>query len=184
MIIDNFDSFTYNLVQQVEEILEIRPEVIRNNELHEELYKRFDYFILSPGPGIPEEAGNLLSFIRNLPENKKLLGVCLGHQAIAEVYGGKLELLESVYHGIAHDVIPTTNDKLFAQLPSKFLAARYHSWQVQKDVPSTLEITCLDEENRVMGIRHKKRPVFGIQFHPESILTPNGTEIMTNFLNQ
>lgn len=182
LIIDNFDSFTYNLVQLVQELTGTRPDVVRNHVLTPDLYEKYEAFILSPGPGIPEEAGELKNFIEQFPKGKKLLGVCLGHQAIVEVLGGKLQQLEKVYHGVEDEINITCEDTLFENMNSTFLAGRYHSWHVSGELPEELEVICEDEHGIIMGIRHKTEKIRGIQFHPESVMTPDGKTILNNFL--
>ena len=182
LIIDNFDSFTYNLVQLVQQTTGILPRVVRNNELSSDLYLHYDSFLISPGPGIPEEAGTLLTFLSNLPNNKKVLGVCLGHQAIAIAFGGALKQLHEVYHGVSKKVNITKEDPIFRGLPPHFLAGHYHSWHVMPKLPICLEAIAHDDSSLIMALKHKTRPIVGIQFHPESIMTPDGAAIIQNFL--
>jgi anthranilate synthase component II len=189
LVFDNYDSFTYNLVHLVEKILHQKVEVFRNDQLALEKVKEYDKIILSPGPGIPEEAGLLLPLIKEYAATKSILGVCLGHQAIGQAFGGDLTNLSTVYHGVAMPVIPVRNGSeakspLFRGLPETFAVGRYHSWIVaEKNFPADLEITARDESNYIMGLQHKKYDVQGVQFHPESILTPLGEKIMRNWLN-
>jgi anthranilate synthase component 2 len=196
LVFDNYDSFTYNLVHLVEKILHQKVEVFRNDELPLEKVEQYDKIILSPGPGIPSEAGLLLPLIREFAPKKSILGVCLGHQAIGEAFGGKLVNLSTVFHGVATPVqlVAAKNGKakegkalsrLFIGMPSEIEAGRYHSWVVsEKDFPGELEITAWDNNHYVMGLQHKKFDVQGIQFHPESVLTPKGEEILRNWLAQ
>lgn len=183
LIVDNYDSFTYNLYHLVREIGGYDIEVQRNDKIVLEEVEHFDKIILSPGPGIPEEAGLLLPIIREYASRKSILGVCLGHQAIGEVFGGKLENLSQVYHGIQDPVDLIGNDPIFDRLNRRILVGRYHSWVISdKDFPEALEITAISKEKQIMAIRHKAYDVHGIQFHPESILTPQGRIIIENFL--
>jgi anthranilate synthase component 2 len=194
LVFDNYDSFTYNLVHLVEKILHQKVEVFRNDELPLEKVEAYDKIILSPGPGIPSEAGLLLPLIREYASRKSILGVCLGHQAIGESFGGKLINLSTVYHGVSTPVqlVASKNGKvqmekplsrLFSGLPAEIEAGRYHSWVVsEENFPDELEITAWDANHYVMGLQHKKFDVQGIQFHPESVLTPRGEEIMRNWL--
>lgn len=189
VIIDNYDSFTYNLSHLVKE-LGASVDVLRNDKFKLEDLEQYDKIILSPGPGIPEEAGLLLDVIRTYAGKKPMLGVCLGHQAIGEVFGGKLLNLSSVYHGvqmpalIMQDAEGRPKDYIFDQLPERIPVGRYHSWVVaEEDFPSSLEITAVDEDGHIMALRHKRYDIHGIQFHPESVLTPDGRQIVENWLN-
>ncbi|MBS1622001.1 MAG: aminodeoxychorismate/anthranilate synthase component II [Bacteroidetes bacterium] len=189
LVFDNYDSFTYNLVHLVEKILHQKVAVFRNDQIPLENVKEYDKIILSPGPGIPEEAGLLLPLIMEYAATKSILGVCLGQQAIGEAFGGKLENLSTVYHGVA-TAIKIKKEKLrkeshlFDGMPSEFEAGRYHSWIVSKEnFPDELEITAEDDNGYIMGLQHKKYDVQGVQFHPESVLTPMGEMIMKNWLN-
>jgi anthranilate synthase component 2 len=188
LVFDNYDSFTYNLVHLVEKILHRSVEVYRNDKLPLEKVKEYDKIILSPGPGIPEEAGLLLPLIKEYAASKSILGVCLGHQAIGQAFGGELTNLSTVYHGVALPVNPITDPLggksfLFNGLPDSFDVGRYHSWVVsEKDFPEDLEITARDDNNYIMALQHKKYDVQGVQFHPESVLTPLGEKIMRNWL--
>lgn len=184
LIIDNYDSFTYNLYHLIREVGTYEIEVLRNDRIAIDDVAAFDKIILSPGPGIPEEAGLLLPIIRRYAPTKSILGVCLGHQAIGEVFGAKLENLTTVYHGIQSSIHITAKDTIFEGLRTPFLAGRYHSWVVSREqFPDTLTITAESDEQQIMGLRHIEYDVHGIQFHPESILTPNGKLIIHNFLN-
>lgn len=189
LILDNYDSFTYNLVHLVEKILHQKVDVYRNDEIVLEKVKEYDKIILSPGPGIPNEAGMLLSLIKEYASSKSMLGVCLGHQAIAQAFGGKLINLTTVYHGVATNcqlssqLLSGANCKLFTGLPNNIKVGRYHSWIVSEEsFPDELEITARDENNYIMALQHKIFDVQGVQFHPESILTPDGEKIMKNWL--
>jgi anthranilate synthase component II len=184
LIFDNYDSFTYNLVHLVEKILHYRVDVYRNDQLPLEKIKEYDKIILSPGPGIPDEAGLLLPLIQEYAATKSILGVCLGHQAIGQVFGGKLTNLSTVYHGVATGckISPVS---LFAGLPPRIEVGRYHSWVVDKEgFPATLEITAEDDNGYIMALQHKTLDVRGVQFHPESVLTPDGEKIIFNWLQQ
>ncbi|MDB5008611.1 MAG: Anthranilate synthase component 2 [Mucilaginibacter sp.] len=184
LIIDNYDSFTYNLVHLVNEI-GLQCEVWRNDKFSIGDVDAFDRIILSPGPGVPSEAGLLLEVIEKYSSSKSIFGVCLGQQAIAEVFGGKLYNLKQPMHGIATPIkVTDTNERLFAGLPESFKVGRYHSWVVdEKAIPDVLKITAIDEEdNSVMALRHKQFDVRGVQFHPESVLTEYGKELMQNWL--
>lgn len=184
LVFDNYDSFTYNLVHYIEKISDARVDVFRNDKISLEAIGAYDKIVLSPGPGIPSEAGILLDVIRKYGPEKSILGVCLGEQAIGEVYGGRLLNLKNVYHGVATTMKVTCEDVLFKGLPATFKAGRYHSWVVdEKSLPDCLEIIAVDEEGRTMALRHKVYDVRGVQFHPESILTEHGEEMIKNWLN-
>lgn len=185
LIIDNYDSFTYNLVHLVNE-LGLQCEVWRNDRFEISEVDAFDKIILSPGPGIPSEAGLLLEVIEKYSPSKSIFGVCLGQQAIAEVFGGKLYNLKQPMHGIATPIkVSDKEERLFLNLPDSFKVGRYHSWVVDENaIPDTLEITAIDEaDNSVMALRHKTLDVRGVQFHPESVLTEFGKEMMQNWLS-
>jgi anthranilate synthase component 2 len=185
LVFDNYDSFTYNLVHLVEKIVHEKPDVHRNDKIDLAKIAEYDKIILSPGPGIPNEAGLLLPLIKEYAPSKSILGVCLGHQAIGEAFGGKLINLSTVFHGVATPCQLMDNKDLFAGLPSQIEVGRYHSWIVsEEDLPSTLEITARDDNNYIMAMRHKKYDVQGVQFHPESVLTPDGEKILRNWLKQ
>ncbi len=193
LVFDNYDSFTYNLVHLVEKIIHRKVDVYRNDELPLEKVKEYDKIILSPGPGIPEEAGMLLPLIREYAASKSMLGVCLGHQAIGEAFGGKLVNLSTVFHGVATPIrigegsgksISDSRSNLFKGLPGEFEVGRYHSWIVSDEsFPADLEVTARDEFDFIMAMQHKNLDVQGVQFHPESVLTPLGEKIMINWLN-
>lgn len=185
LVFDNYDSFTYNLVHLVEKITGTKTDVYRNDQIPLEKVDEYDKIILSPGPGIPEEAGLLLPLIRQYAASKSILGVCLGHQAIAEALGGKLVNLSTVYHGVALPVskVPGVCTKLFDGLGDRFEVGRYHSWIVSDDnFPEELEVTARDDNDYIMALQHKSYDVQGVQFHPESVLTPDGETILKNWL--
>ena len=185
LIFDNYDSFTYNLVHLVEKILHQKVEVFRNDKIALEDVKRYDKIILSPGPGVPKEAGLLLPLIKEYASTKSILGVCLGHQAIGEAFGGTLINLTKVYHGVATDCKVNNDSELFKGLPNNIKIGRYHSWIISdKDFPEELEVTATDDIDFIMALQHKKFDVQGVQFHPESILTPDGEKIMRNWLKK
>lgn len=183
VIIDNYDSFTYNLVHYLEE-LSGEVTVFRNDEFVIDELAAFDKILLSPGPGIPDEAGLLKEVIRHYAPTKSILGICLGQQAIGEVYGGSLINLDKVFHGISSKVkIVAKEESLFKNLPEEFEVGRYHSWVVATDnFPENLEITSIDENGQIMSLRHRIFDVRGVQFHPESVLTPYGKTILKNWL--
>jgi anthranilate synthase component 2 len=207
LVFDNYDSFTYNLVHLVEKIMRQKVDVYRNDQVPMEKIKEYDKIILSPGPGIPGEAGLLLPLIKEYASSKSILGVCLGHQAIGEAFGGKLVNLSEVYHGVATPVRVVSRESsnvsressdvngsnsrltshvsrgLFENLPEIFEAGRYHSWIVSdENFPEELEVTARDENNFIMALQHKTYDVQGVQFHPESVLTPRGEDILKNWL--
>nr|WP_315255913.1 aminodeoxychorismate/anthranilate synthase component II [uncultured Flavobacterium sp.] len=182
LVIDNYDSFTYNLVHYLED-LDCEVTVYRNDEFDIDEISGFDKILLSPGPGIPDEAGLLKAVIQKYAPTKSILGVCLGQQAIGEVFGGTLSNLDKVYHGVATLVKTSVNDELlFEGLGNEFEVGRYHSWVVDTNLPDVLEATSFDENGQVMSLRHKTYDVRGVQFHPESVLTPNGKKILENWL--
>ena len=189
LVFDNYDSFTYNLVHLIEKILHTQVEVHRNDQILLDQVEAYDKIILSPGPGIPEEAGLLLPLIKRFAATKSILGVCLGHQAIGESFGAKLKNLDQVFHGLATPIHLTnaasSADKgsIFSGFPTSFEVGRYHSWVVDKNtLPDCLEITAEDENGFIMAMRHKEYDVTGVQFHPESVLTPSGEQLMRNWL--
>ena len=191
LVFDNYDSFTYNLVHLVEKITGNKVDVFRNDQIAMENIKPYDKIILSPGPGLPSEAGMLVPLIKHYAASKSILGVCLGHQAIGEAFGGRLVNLSKVYHGVASPVNilerkitdPAVNADLFSGLPGGFMAGRYHSWVIDPiDFPESLQVTATDAAGHIMALRHKKYDVLGVQFHPESVLTPDGEKIMRNWL--
>ena len=183
VIIDNYDSFTYNLAHLVKS-LGADVTVLRNDLFALEELEAFDKIILSPGPGIPSEAGLLLDVIRTYAGRKPMLGVCLGHQAIGEVFGARLENLRDVFHGVATEGRQFGTDPLFRGLPERIVMGRYHSWVVSREgFPDCLEITAVSDEGQIMALRHREFDIHGIQFHPESVLTPDGADILRNWLN-
>jgi len=182
LVIDNYDSFTYNLVHYLED-LDCEVTVYRNDEFELDEIAHFDKILLSPGPGIPDEAGLLKQVIQQYGPTKSIFGVCLGQQAIGEVYGGTLSNLDKVYHGVATNVTKSVNDELlFEGLDNEFEVGRYHSWVVDTNLPDCLEATSFDENGQVMSLRHKTYDVRGVQFHPESVLTPNGKKMLENWV--
>lgn len=186
LVFDNYDSFTYNLVHLVKKVMpDAEVDVFRNDEIPLEKVAAYDRIILSPGPGVPSEAGQLLPLIKQYAATKPILGVCLGHQAIGEAFGGTLVNLSTVYHGVANDCkLQTADCKIFRGLPQTFPVGRYHSWVIQKEnFPGELEVTAVDDNGYIMALRHRKHDVLGVQFHPESVLTPDGETIMRNWLN-
>lgn len=184
LLLDNYDSFTYNLLHMVKQLGNTEIEVHRNDKIALEEIGRFDKIILSPGPGIPSEAGILLDVIKTYAPTKSILGVCLGEQAIGEAFGATLENLKEVHHGISSAIKVLRPDPLFEGLGESFEAGRYHSWVVShENFPDCLEITAEDNEGEIMALRHRTYDVKGIQFHPESVLTPQGMQIISNWLN-
>ena len=184
VIIDNYDSFTYNLSHLIKEI-GAEVTVIRNNQFTLNQLERFDKIVLSPGPGIPSEAGLLLDVIKTYKGRKPILGVCLGHQAIGEVFGGTLENLSDVFHGVATEGTQFSNDYIFDSLPKRITMGRYHSWVVSREnFPTCLEVTAVSDEGQIMALKHKNYDIHGIQFHPESVLTPEGKTIVKNFIER
>ncbi len=183
LVIDNYDSFTYNLVHYIEE-LNHKVDVYRNDQISLDAINKYDKIVLSPGPGLPKDAGILKEIIEKYAATKKILGVCLGMQAIGEVFGASLQNLDQVYHGIASAItITDENDVLYKSLPKTFDVGRYHSWVINKaTLPETLKITSIEENGQIMSITHKEFNVYGVQYHPESILTKNGKKIIENFL--
>jgi anthranilate synthase component 2 len=193
LVFDNYDSFTYNLVHLVEKIVGEKVDVFRNDQIPMENVQAYDKIILSPGPGLPAEAGLLLPLIKEYGISKSILGVCLGHQAIGEAFGGKLTNLSKVYHGVATPIhiIPQrprntkTNADLFNGLTDGFMAGRYHSWVIDPEsFPKVLEVTARDNNGHIMALRHRTLDILGVQFHPESVLTPDGELIMRNWLGK
>jgi len=184
LVIDNYDSFTYNLVHYIEKLTGQRADVFRNDEISVDDAGKYDKILLSPGPGVPSEAGIILDLIRKLGPTKSIFGVCLGHQAIGEAFGGKLTNLDKVYHGIASEIqVLTPNDSLYKGVPAKFNVGRYHSWVVDKQgLPECFTINSVDEHGLIMGISHKQFNVKGVQYHPESVLTEHGLTLVDNWL--
>lgn len=183
LILDNYDSFTYNLVQLVETVCDFEFEVHKNDKITIAEANKFDKILLSPGPGIPSTAGILNNLIKELGPNKSIFGVCLGMQAIGEVYGSKLINLDTVYHGIATETTIIEKDYLFNDCPKKFMTGRYHSWAVdEKTLSQELIITAIDKNKQIMALKHKTFDVRGVQFHPESILSEYGEQMMKNWI--
>ncbi|NJB70675.1 anthranilate synthase component 2 [Saonia flava] len=181
LMIDNYDSFTYNLVHYLED-LDCEVVVKRNDQLALEEVDAFNDIVLSPGPGIPNEAGLLKDIIKKYAPTKRILGVCLGQQAIGEVFGGTLENLDQVYHGTATKIDIVVDDPIFEGMPREIEVGRYHSWVVNPDLPEVLQATSLDENGQIMSLRHREYNVTGVQFHPESVLTPQGKQMLKNWL--
>jgi len=186
LVFDNYDSFTYNLVHLVQKIIPSKVDVFRNDEIPMEKVAEYDKIILSPGPGIPSEAGMLLPLIKEYADKKSILGVCLGHQAIGEAFGAKLINLATVYHGVATNCqLSIANCQLFSDLPPEISVGRYHSWIVsEENFPDELEVTAKDDNGYIMALQHKNYDVQGVQFHPESVLTPDGETILRNWLKK
>lgn len=183
VIVDNYDSFTYNLSHLLKE-LGAEVTVLRNDQFQLSQLETYDKIVLSPGPGIPSEAGLLLDVIRTYAGKKPIFGVCLGHQAIGEVFGGRLENLSEVFHGVATEGTLLGNDPVFEGLPRRITMGRYHSWVVSKEgFPECLEITAESDEGQIMALHHREYDIHGIQFHPESVLTPEGRQILRNWLS-
>ena len=186
LVLDNYDSFTYNLVQYIERVLKRAVDVRRNDQLTLEEVAVYDKILISPGPGIPIEAGITLDLIKEYGPSKSILGVCLGHQAIAEAYGGSITNLSTVYHGVTGQMKQLVDDEyLFSGVPTEFDAGRYHSWVVEHDtLPRDLEITVENDEGYIMAVRHREHDVKGVQFHPESVLTEYGGMMILNWINR
>lgn len=184
LVLDNYDSFTYNLVHILKEIATSNPlDVIRNNKISLKEVDAYSHILLSPGPGLPADAGIMPDLIKAYAPKKNILGICLGHQAIGEAFGGSLSNLQQVFHGIATEISQICEDPILKGLPKKFKVCRYHSWIVNEhDLPEPLVITSRDEAGSIMSIRHKEFKVFGLQFHPESIMTEHGKEMINNWL--
>lgn len=183
LVLDNYDSFTYNLVQYIQEILGHPVDVKRNDAISLEAVNGYDAVILSPGPGLPEEAGIMPDLIKKYAATKPILGVCLGHQAIGEAFGSKLENLADVFHGVETEVVVKDDDEpMFKELGGRFQAGRYHSWVVsQNDLPDCFVVTAEDQNGTIMAMRHKEYNIRGVQFHPESIMTTEGKKMLSNF---
>ena len=185
LLLDNYDSFTYNILHYVEVSDDVVCDVIRNDQFDLSELEQYHSFILSPGPGLPYEAGNLIPLIKAAYQHKKLLGICLGHQALAIALGGELKQLTNVMHGLQRTcTIIDEQDPLFYNLPKSFEAGRYHSWVVEgKNLPNNLVVSSIDENNNIMSMHHTELSVFGVQFHPESVMTPLGKQILSNWIN-
>jgi anthranilate synthase component 2 len=186
MVLDNYDSFTYNLVQYIERVIRKPVDVFRNDQVSLEKVGAYDKILISPGPGIPVEAGITLDLIRRYGPDKSILGVCLGHQAIAEAYGGSIVNLSTVYHGVSGQMKQVIEgDYLLEGVPTRFDAGRYHSWVVEPEtLPGELEVTVENDEGFIMAIRHREHDVRGVQFHPESVLTEYGGRMILNWVNK
>ena len=186
LLLDNYDSFTFNLVHLARDVAGVTPDVVRNDKIELNDVEQYDKILLSPGPGLPSEAGLMPELIRLYAPRKSILGVCLGHQCIAESFGAKLENLAQVSHGQGlATVIERPDELLFQGVDSPFVSGRYHSWVVSRqDFPACLEITATDEAGRVMALRHRELDARGVQFHPESVLTPSGADILRNWLEK
>jgi anthranilate synthase component 2 len=185
LVFDNYDSFTYNLVHYLEKVTDAAIEVHRNDKISLEEIERFDKILLSPGPGIPSEAGILIDVIKKHAPTKSILGVCLGQQAIAEAFGGSLRNLTEVFHGVATPIEIIKDDILFKNIPKKLNVGRYHSWAVNtNNLPNELEIIAVDESGSIMALRHKTFDVRAVQFHPESVLTEHGLQMIENWINK
>lgn len=183
LLVDNHDSFTYNLVQLLKNYGIADMVIVTNDTLSDELGETVDAILVSPGPGLPDEAGRLMPFLHTWVSKKPILGICLGHQALGMVLGGHLRQLHHILHGETSEILLTQPDALFTGIPQKFPAGRYHSWVLdEKALPAELAPLCLDEEGHVMAFRHARYPVYGIQFHPESYMTPMGQQIIRNWL--
>lgn len=184
LIVDNYDSFTFNLVHYLEEIQGVEVFVFRNNEITVEEAANYDAIVISPGPGLPSEAGITLALIRKYAGKTPILGVCLGHQAIAEAFGGSLRQLQEVIHGLERKcIVLKSDDPIFENIPNEFIAGRYHSWVPdEKSFPLELDILAIDENNCIMMLKHKVYPIYGMQFHPESIMTPEGKRLLRNWV--
>ena len=183
LVIDNYDSFTYNLVHYLQD-MDCEVVVKRNDKLSLEEVDQFEKILLSPGPGIPDEAGLLKAIIKRYGPTKSILGICLGQQAISEVYGGSIENLNKVYHGVATSIKRINDDEiLYKGIPQEFEVGRYHSWVVSKEMPDALMITSIDENGEIMSIKHVDHDVRAVQYHPESILTPLGKQLLKNWVD-
>lgn len=186
LVLDNYDSFTYNLVQYIQELVGHKVAVFRNDAISLDDVEAYDKIVLSPGPGLPKDAGIMPELIKRYAPTKEILGVCLGHQAIGEAFGGTLHNIEKVYHGVATPIeVVDGNALMFRGLPNDIEVGRYHSWIVERpNLPEDLQITAVDEHGAIMAMRHRKYNVRGVQFHPESVLTPMGKAMLRNFLFQ
>lgn len=183
LVFDNYDSFTYNLVHALREICDAQVDVVRNDKLQLEDAAVYDKIVLSPGPGVPSEAGLLLDLIRMYAPTKSILGVCLGHQALCEAFGATLINLTDVHHGLSEKIVRIAPDPLFEGLSDSFDVGRYHSWTVSpENLPDCIEVTAVDEEGQIMAIQHRQFKLHGVQFHPESVLTPDGLTILKNWV--
>jgi len=185
LVIDNYDSFTYNLVYLLKQFKGVKVDVIRNDKVDLDALSGYDKLLFSPGPGVPQEAGMMCGIIKAYAATKPMLGVCLGHQAIGEVFGSKLKNLTQVFHGIATDIFVKIDEGIFRAVPKTFKAGRYHSWVIDEiNISEELEVTAIDENNLIMAVAHKKYDIQGVQFHPESILTEHSAIMMGNWINK
>jgi anthranilate synthase component 2 len=183
LIIDNYDSFTYNLVQYLREITEGKIDVYRNDQIDLDAIDAYDAIVLSPGPGLPKEAGLLLDIIKTYSGRKPILGICLGHQAIGQVFGAKLKNIKKVYHGMATPIQILNKEGLFKGQADEIIVGRYHSWIVDREgLPNCLAVLAEDANGQIMALKHETEPTIGLQFHPESILTPEGKNLLSNFV--
>lgn len=183
-LIDNYDSFTYNLVHILEKVSDVKVDVFLNDKVRLDTFQRYDQIVLSPGPGLPKDAGITPAFLQKFAPSKSILGVCLGMQAIGEHFGGQLKNLETVMHGIGTPVTHFANDFLFKDIPAKFIAGRYHSWVIDNRNPGqNIEVLAVDAQQEIMAIRHTKYNIRGVQFHPESILSEHGDILLKNWLD-
>lgn len=183
LLIDNYDSFTYNLKHYLEKITDIPVTVVRNDEISVEEVNNYQTLIISPGPGLPDDAGITKAVISTYASSKKILGVCLGHQAIGEVFGGTLYNLAQVQHGVVSEISIDNSCPLFEGMPLKIEVGRYHSWVVdEKNLPDALRITATDIDGKIMAMQHINLPIFGVQFHPESIMTTQGLAMIRKFI--
>lgn len=186
LVLDNYDSFTYNLVQYLQELNGGKITVVRNDQIAVEAVEEYDAIILSPGPGLPSNAGIMPELLQKYASQKPIFGVCLGMQAIAEAFGRRLSNLNKVYHGIATNIeVIAPKDPLFENVDTNFEAGRYHSWVVDRAVkPDELLVLAIDKQHKIMALRHREYPTWGVQFHPESVMTPAGKQLLANFLKQ
>ncbi len=183
LLLDNYDSFTYNLQHLIQKVCDCEIVVVRNDEINLASLPQYDKIVLSPGPGLPESSGKLMEVIRLTYTTKSILGVCLGHQALAQFFGARLVNLNTVYHGVAMPTIQLMKDTIFEGIPETFLTGRYHSWIVDTNsLPETLELTAIDNHQNCMAIRHRYLKLVGVQFHPESILTEYGEQLLKNWI--
>ena len=184
LLIDNYDSFTFIIHHYLMMSGSTEVVVIKNDENYHQLADESDAIVLSPGPGLPHESGLLMDVITTYHQTKPILGICLGHQALAQYFGAQLMQLEHVCHGVQEEIQVDENDVLYRGLPAKISVARYHSWMVDQDrIPDSLQITSKDSQGRIMSLRHSQLPIFGVQYHPESIMTPEGLQIIKNWVN-
>jgi anthranilate synthase component 2 len=183
LVLDNYDSFVYNLVHYIKQLGYTEVDVYRNDKIALPDVAKYDKILLSPGPGIPKESGIMLDLIKQYAETKSIMGVCLGHQAIAESFGGALENMDEVLHGVGNKMEVVAEDSIYNELPTSFEVGRYHSWQVKKDtLGDVFKLTGVDENGNVMSMRHKSLDLVGVQYHPESVLTEHGLKIIENWL--